>query len=117
MTSLIRVSWLTFLLVTATVVSGRAPTTHQRDRNKSLSHSTSQKLVWEPNPNVERISSYNVYEKTEGEGQSQVWKRIATVHEPSFPLRKLTPGTHVLAVTACSTSGESERSAEMVVTK
>src|SRR5215831_19240288 len=112
LTKLIRISWLTFLLAATSAVLGRTPTTHQSGRNKPSSHNATKKLVWYPNPTEERISSYNVYEKTNGGDQPPSWKRIATVRQPNFPLRKLTPGTHVLAVTACSKSGESARSAE-----
>ncbi len=108
---------LTLMLTGATAIWGRDPKTHQSRPRRPTSHSSSQKLVWDANPIEERIACYNVYEKIDHGSQPPTWKRIATVNQPSFSLRELTRGTHILSVTACSKSGESARSAEMVVTK
>jgi hypothetical protein len=95
---------------------GREPATHQA-KKIAASPSAPKKLVWDARPSVEGVSSYNVYEKIDNGSQPPSWKRIGTVRKPSFTLRKLTPGSHVFAVTAVSKSGESLRSSEMVVTK
>ena len=86
---------------------------HQTNRKIAASRSVSKKLVWNASPIEEGISSYNVYEKVDNGRQPPFWKRIATVHKPSFTFRK--PGSHVFAVTAVSKFGESPRSSEMVV--
>ena len=108
---------LTLFLAESPAVVGREPATHQTARRIGVSRSVSKKLVWNANPVSEGISSYNVYEKIDNGRQPPFWKRIATVHEPSFTVRKLTPGSHIFAVTAVSKFGESPRSSEMVVTK
>ena len=108
---------LTLFLAESPSLVGREPATHQTDRRSGVSRSVSKKLVWNANPVGEGISSYNVYEKIDNGRQPPFWKRIATVHTPSFTVRKLTPGTHIFAVTAVGKFGESPRSSEMVVTK
>ena len=96
---------------------GREPATHQTSGKTAVSGSVPKKLVWDARPIEEGVSSYNVYEKVDNGRQPPFWKRIGTVHKPNFTLRKLTPGSHVFAVTAVSKFGESPRSSEMVVTK
>src|SRR5438105_15738790 len=105
-----------FLTEGSQPLGGREPATHQTSRKIAVSRSVSKKLVWNANPIEEGISSYNVYEKIDNGRQPPFWKRIGTVHKPNFTLRKLTPGSHVFAVTAVSKFGESPRSSEMVVT-
>ena len=90
---------------------------HQTNRKISASRSVSKKLVWNASPIEEGISSYNVYEKVDNGRQPPFWKRIGTVHKPSFTVQKLTAGSHFFAVTAVSKFGESQRSSEMVVTR
>jgi hypothetical protein len=92
---------------------GREP--DQTSRKTAVSRSVPKKLVWDASPVEEGVSSYNVYEKIDNGRQPLFWKRIATVHKPSFTFRK--PGPHVFAVTAVSKFGESPRSSEMVVTR
>ena len=108
---------LTLFLAESPSLVGREPATHQTGRRIGVSRPFFKKLVWNANPVAEGISSYNVYEKIDNGRKPPFWKRIATVHEPSFTVRKLTRGTHIFAVTAVSKFGESPRSSEMVVTE
>jgi len=108
---------LSLFLTESSSLVGREPPTHQTAGKTAESHSVSKKLVWNANPIEEGISGYNVYEKIDNGRQPPFWKRIATVHKPSFTVRKLTPGSHIFAVTAVSKFGESQRSSEMVVTR
>ena len=108
---------LTLFLAESPSLVGREPATDQTGRRIGVSRSFSKKLVWNANPVAEGISSYNVYEKIDNGRQPPFWKRIATAQGPSFTVQKLTPGTHIFAVTAVSKFGESSRSSEMVVTK
>jgi hypothetical protein len=96
---------------------GREPATQQTSRKIAASRSVSKKLVWSANPIEEGVSAYNIYEKLDNGRQPPFWKRVGTVSKPIFVLRKLTPGSHVFAVTAVGKFGESPRSSEMVVTK
>jgi hypothetical protein len=104
-----------FLIECSPPLVGREPATHQPGRQIAVSRSVSKKLIWNANSLEEHISSYNVYEKIDNGRQPLFWKRIGTVRTPSFTVRKLTPGTHIFAVTAVGEFGEGTRSSELVV--
>ena len=106
---------LTLFLTESSSLVGREPATHPTGGKIAVSRPVSKKLVWNANPIEEGIYCYNVYEKIDNGREPPFWKRIATVHQPSFTFRK--PGSHIFAVTAVSKIGESQRSSEMVVTR
>src|SRR5438477_9255141 len=87
-----------FLTVGSRPLVGCEPATHQSTSKIAVSRAVSKKLVWNTNSIEEGVTCYNVYEKIDDGRQPPFWKRIATVHKPSFTFRK--PGSHVFAVTA-----------------
>src|SRR5262245_11807414 len=95
------------------VVAGDHPPTKRQTSNSATN---SKELVWNANPAEEGITSYNVYQRIDNGNDPPRWKKIGTVREPKFTVKRLKKGSHVFAVSACSKFGESART-ELVVTR
>jgi hypothetical protein len=95
-------------------VDAREPTAPKTKRTNPKK-SSSKELVWDASKAEERIQHYNVYEKIIDKNQKVTWKKIGSANEARYKIRHLSPGTHIYAVTAVSSMGESQRSPELVV--